>query len=124
MYKYLNAKYPGPPDSGQPRDMAEKRKPWTAEEEATWDALVARLNRDHPGRVHGFNTPEEEEAAWDDMNESIEPEFPGLRQRWFDKMIGAIETHPEELVDMDAFLEGFALGYLYERGDNSQNVEV
>jgi hypothetical protein len=55
--------------------MAEERKAWTAEEEATWDALIARLNQDHPGRVHGFKTPEEEEPAWDHMNESIEREF-------------------------------------------------
>ena len=95
----------------QPRGMGEKCKPWTAEEETTWDALVARLNRDHPGRIYGFKTPEEEEAAWDDMNESIEREFPGLRQSWFDKMIGDIEAHSEELVDIDAFFEAIALGY-------------
>src|ERR1700730_4073489 len=70
----------------QPRGMGEKCKPWTAEEETTWDALGARLNRDHPGRIHGFKTPEEEEAAWDDMNESIDRDFPGLRKAWFDRI--------------------------------------
>ena len=66
--------------------MGEKCKPWTAEEETIWDALVALLNRDHPGRIHGFETPEEEEAAWDDMNESIDRDFPGLRKAWFDRI--------------------------------------
>ena len=94
--------------------MAEERKHWTPEEEAIWDALVTRLNRDHPGRIHGFNSPKEEEAAWDDMNESIERAFPGLLQRWLDKMIADINAHPEELVDMDAFFEACALGYLYK----------
>ena len=31
------------------------------------------------------------------MNESIEREFPGLRQKWFDKMIADADTHPEDL---------------------------
>ena len=62
--------------------MAEERKFWTAEEEATWDALVGRFNRDHPGRIHGFKTPEEEEAAWD----SIVREFPSLREARIEKV--------------------------------------
>jgi hypothetical protein len=90
--------------------MAEEHRPWTAEEEANWDALIARLDRDHPGRIHGFETPEEEEAAWGDMNESIEQAFPGLLQTWFDKMEAEIAAHPEELIDADIFFESEGLG--------------
>lgn len=69
------------PGSAERISMAEENKPWTAEEEATWDALIARLNRDHPGRIHGFDSSGQEAAAWDDMNESIERAFPGLLQK-------------------------------------------
>jgi hypothetical protein len=37
------------------------------------------------------------------MNESIERAFPGLLQRWLDKLVADINAHPEELVDMDPF---------------------
>jgi hypothetical protein len=65
---------------------------------------------DHPGRVHGSKTLEGRVAS-DDMNESIEREFPGLRQKWFEKMQADIDARPEEPVDVDAFFEACAFGY-------------